>query len=287
MPFRCYASGMISDTLQTTGLFDDDLQTIRENDPKRAAALKAALEYEKRAAATTTPKLLSVDKMEEIIGEVVNDMAGDAGARKRAIEKGYRQVTLTGCAFRPTEVLGKHTLASFRRAVENSLSGDGGAIPSYRQYQEGTWVPIGYEIVRGYAVAEEPARKRKVEGEWADVPEERMTKSRPVATETLTMKVRLIDLAGGQNTVYAANGSGIPVDAQRVDVQVQQGGGGSNDAIVAQLMAQNQAMQDQMRALQEQLGARVAPAAPKPVSEHWRKRKAREEAAKKGEPPQG
>lgn len=277
---------MISDTLQTTGLFENDLQTIRENDPKRAAALKVALEYEKRASATVTPKLLSVDKMEEIIGEVVAEMAGDATARRKAIEKGYRQVTLTGCMFRPTEVLGKHTLSSFRRAVENSLTGDGGAIPSYRIYQEGTWVPIGYEIAKGYAVAEEPARRRKVEGEWADVPEEKVTKTRPVATETLTTKIRLIDLAGGQNTVYAANGSGVPVDATRVDVQVQQGGG-SNDAVVAQLMAQNQAMQEQMRALQEQIAARTTPAAPKPVSEHWRKRKAREEAAKKGEPPQG
>lgn len=273
---------MINGDLQTTGLFENDLQTIRENDPKRAAALKAALEYEKRASATVTPKLLSVDKMEEIIGEVVAEMAGDATARRKAIEKGYRQVTLTGCMFRPTEVLGKHTLSSFRRAVENSLTGDGGAIPSYRIYQEGTWVPIGYEIAKGYAVAEEPARRRKVEGEWADVPEEKVTKTRPVATETLTTKIRLIDLAGGQNTVYAANGSGVPVDATRVDVQVQQGGGGGNDAVVAQLMAQLADMQAQMAAM------RAAPApAPKPASEHWRKRKAREEAAKKGEPPQG
>lgn len=257
-------------------------------------AIQAAAEVTRAAKVVSgDPKVMGVNHMRDGILAVLDELMGDAETINEAQARGFR-TRILDIAFRPEEYVGRQRQSQFRAAVRAALMGEGGKITCLsREQTNGEWVPCGYAITETFDVCKEPSRARMPDADNpVEMPDERSGATQGgervglvnSVTERLEIAVRVIDLKGAEDLVYAKDGSGKMIDAPTVNVQVAQPAAGGNDAVVAQLMAQLAAMQAQMAAMQA--GA-AKPAESEPPREHWRTRQAREQAEAEAAKKQG
>lgn len=266
-------------------------------------AIHAAAEVARAAKAVSgDPKVMGVNHMRDGILAVLDELMGDAETISEAQARGFR-TRILDIAFRPEEYVGRQRQSQFRASVRAALMGEGGKITCLsREQTNGEWVPCGYAITETFDVCREPSRPRTGEGDNpVEMPDEggKTRDGTPVGlvnavTDRLEISVRVVDLKGAEDLVYAKDGSGKMIDAPQVNVQLTPApvAAGGNDAVVAQLMAQLAAMQAQMAAMQAATvkpadtsrapeGVKPAesepgkPAESEPAREHWRTREAR------------